>query len=66
MIIRPRRKRLDQVKSLIPQMVIKQFAPGHHFLAEERPERVAELVSEWVAGLGAGRDASRDLEYGLR
>ena len=44
----PHRKRLDEVKALIPHMVIQQFGPGHHFLAEERPERVAELVSGWV------------------
>lgn len=44
----PQRKRLDEMKVLIPHMVIKPFGPGHHFLAEERPERVAELVSEWI------------------
>lgn len=44
----PQRKRLDEVKALIPHMAIKQFGPGHHFLAEERPERVAELVSGWI------------------
>lgn len=44
----PQRKRLDEVKALLPHLVIKQFGPGHHFLAEERPERVAELVSEWI------------------
>lgn len=44
----PQRKRLDEMKALIPQMVIKQFGPGHHFLAEERPERVAELVAQWI------------------
>lgn len=44
----PQGKRLDEVKALIPHMVIRQFGPGHHFLAEERPERVAELVSGWI------------------
>ena len=44
----PQRRRMNEVQAMIPQMVIKQFGPGHHFLAEERPERVAELVSEWV------------------
>ncbi|MBI3479302.1 MAG: hypothetical protein HY016_02940 [Nitrosomonadales bacterium] len=44
----PQRKRLGEVQALIPHMVIKQFGPGHHFLAEERPERVAELVSDWI------------------
>lgn len=44
----PQKKRLGEVQALIPHMTIKQFGPGHHFLAEERPERVAELVSEWV------------------
>ena len=31
----PQAKRLGQVQSLIPHMVIKQFGPGHHFLAED-------------------------------
>jgi len=44
----PQRKRLDEMKALIPHMVIQQFGPGHHFLAEEQPERVAELVSGWI------------------
>lgn len=44
----PQRKRLDEMKVLIPHMVIQSFGPGHHFLAEERPERVVELVAGWV------------------
>ena len=50
----PQRKRLDQLKALIPHMAIAQFGPGHRFLAEERPERVAELVSEWIANIRKG------------
>lgn len=44
----PQRNRLDEVKALVPHMVIKPFGPGHHFLAEERPERVSELVVEFI------------------
>lgn len=50
----PQRKRLDEVKALIPHLVIRQFGPGHHFLAEERPERVAELVSGWINEIRKG------------
>ncbi|HLF98333.1 MAG TPA: alpha/beta fold hydrolase [Methylococcaceae bacterium] len=50
----PQRKRLSEVQALLPHMVIRQFGPGHHFLAEERPERVAELVSEWIAEIRQG------------
>lgn len=50
----PQAKRLDEVKALIPHMVIRPFGPGHHFLAEERPERVAELVSGWVNEIQKG------------
>lgn len=47
----PQAKRLDEIKALIPHMVIQSFGRGHHFLAEERPERVAELVSGWINGI---------------
>lgn len=50
----PQAKRLDEVKKLIPQMEIQPFGPGHHFLAEERPERVAELLSGWINSLRKG------------
>jgi haloalkane dehalogenase len=43
-------KRLAGVGSKIPHFQLKEFGPGHHFLAEENPSRVAELLSEWING----------------
>ena len=47
----PSLKKLEELKSLLPRMVIKQFGPGHHFLAEENPDRVVELVVEAIKAL---------------
>lgn len=47
----PSLKKLEELKSLLPRMVMKQFGPGHHFLAEENPERVVELVLEAIKAL---------------
>ena len=47
----PSLKKLEELTSLLPRMVIKQFGPGHHFLAEENPERVVELVVEAIKAL---------------
>jgi haloalkane dehalogenase len=41
-------QRLEDVKRRIPRLVVKDFGPGHHFLAEENPARVAELLSDWI------------------
>ncbi len=39
-------KKLEELKKLVPQLVVKDFGAGHHFLAEENPSRVVELVVE--------------------
>jgi len=44
----PSLKKLEELRSLLPRMVIKQFGPGHHFLAEENPKRVVELVVQTI------------------
>lgn len=56
----PTLKRLEDLKKKIPHMVVKQFGPGHHFLAEENPERVAKLLVDWMreAGLVSTRQAA--------
>lgn len=47
----PSLRQLEELKTLLPTMVVKQFGPGHHFLAEENPERVIELIVESVRKL---------------
>jgi haloalkane dehalogenase len=44
----PSLKKLDELHGLLPHLRVKPFGPGHHFLAEERPERVVELVTETI------------------
>ena len=29
-------------------MIVKEFRPGHRFLAEENPEKVSTFLSEWI------------------
>lgn len=40
--------RLDTLKTQLPDLAIQDFGPGYHFLSEERPERVVEMVAAWV------------------
>ena len=47
----PSLKKLEELKSLLPRLVIKQLGSGHHFLAEENPQRVVELVVEAIKAL---------------
>lgn len=44
----PSLKKSDELTRLLPQMKIKDFGPGHHFLAEENPARVVQLVVEFI------------------
>lgn len=39
---------LEELTQLLPQMRVKDFGAGHHFLAEENPRRVVELVVETI------------------
>jgi len=43
--------RLDHLREVWPHMVVRDFGPGYHFLSEEDPERVSEIVSDWVREL---------------
>ncbi len=44
----PSLQKLEELKQLLPQMNVKDFGPGHHFLAEENPARVVELIVETI------------------
>lgn len=44
----PSLRKLEELKDLLPSMSVKSFGPGHHFLAEENPARVVELVVEAI------------------
>lgn len=45
-------KRLEDLKRRLPHMVMKDFGPGHHFLAEENPDRLSSLIVEWLREKG--------------
>jgi haloalkane dehalogenase len=44
----PSLRRLTELVELQPRIRVKDFGPGHHFLAEENPRRVVELVVEAI------------------
>lgn len=44
----PSLRRLEDLKKKIPRLVVKDFGPGHHFLAEDNPQRLSELLVEWI------------------
>jgi len=41
-------RKLDELTRLLPRMQVRDFGPGHHFLAEENPGRVVELVVDTI------------------
>ena len=41
-------RHLESLKKKLPQLTIKEFGPGHHFLAEENPERLSSIIIEWI------------------
>lgn len=48
----PSQAKFERFKALLPGLQVKAFGPGHHFLAEENPHRVAQLVSETIREKG--------------
>lgn len=44
----PSLKRLEDLKKKIPRLTVKDFGPGHHFLAEDNPQRLSELLVDWM------------------
>ncbi len=41
-------RHFDDLRKRIPNFTMKQFGPGHHFLAEENPERLTQILVEWM------------------
>jgi haloalkane dehalogenase len=54
----PSQAKFETFKTLLPHLEVKGFGPGHHFLAEENPQRVAELVGETIREKGLVRQRS--------
>ncbi len=44
----PSLKRFENLRKSMPRMVVKDFGPGHHFLAEENPEKLSNILIEWI------------------
>ncbi len=61
----PSLRKLDELRQMIPHMQLKEFGPGHHFLAEENPGRVVELVTEAIAELGLSRNGASASERSI-
>jgi len=43
---------LTVLKRLLPQLIIKDFGPGIHYLQEDNPEKIAGLITEWLHQCG--------------
>jgi haloalkane dehalogenase len=54
----PSLERLEDLKRRIPHLAVKNFGPGHHFLAEENPDRLAGLLAEWMRANELARQAA--------
>lgn len=39
---------LHILQKTLPQLIIKDFGPGVHYLQEDGPEKIADLIIEWV------------------
>lgn len=48
-------KRIEQLSEVWPQMVVRDFGEGYHFLSEENPDRVVEMLCTWVRELETTR-----------
>ena len=43
--------RLEELQKQIPSMEVRDFGKGNHFLPEDNPEKLAEMVSKWIKEL---------------
>lgn len=48
----PSQAKFERFRGSVPSLEVKDFGRGHHFLSEENPRRVAELVSETIREKG--------------
>ena len=39
---------LITLKARLPQLEVKEFGPGLHYLQEDDPQKIAELIVEWM------------------
>ena len=46
-------RRLDELRVRLPQLEVRDFGPGYHFLTEENPEQVAAMVGGWLNELAS-------------
>jgi haloalkane dehalogenase len=52
----PSLRRLERLREIIPRFTIQDFGPGHHFLAEENPGKLSDMLVAWLRSEGlAGR-----------
>lgn len=49
-ITRDTEYRLTALAALLPQLAIREFGPGLHYLQEDDPERLADLIIGWMKG----------------
>ena len=42
--------RLTALSALLPRLAVAEFGPGLHYLQEDDPERLAEMLAGWIKG----------------
>jgi haloalkane dehalogenase len=55
--------RLIMLKARLPQLDVKEFGPGLHYLQEDDPKKIAEFIVEWMRlnnKIGSGDGPSLD------
>ncbi len=52
---------LDILQKTLPQLIIRDFGPGMHYLPEDGPDRLVALITDWVRQYRAGAASSAPL-----
>jgi len=40
--------RLEDLQKRLPSMEVRDFGEGFHYLTEENPERVVQMITAWI------------------
>ncbi len=53
-------RRLREIERKIDRLEVRQFGSGFHFLSEENPDKVAEMISSWLSEQEAQKRQRRE------
>jgi haloalkane dehalogenase len=52
--------RLVALAARMPRLAVKEFGPGLHYLPEDDPRRLAEMITEWIKGQSHNAPSEND------